>query len=134
MISSTGSLNSTQPLITINAAAQVSLKLMSLNYFSWIAQFNALFYGLDLLWYLDDTHPSPSATIVENQKIIPNPDYISWRRQDQLILHVIFASLSESVIPLVSFATTSREVWDRFSHLYAKNPLLILFILRTNFP
>ncbi|PON77835.1 hypothetical protein TorRG33x02_239510, partial [Trema orientale] len=39
---------------------------------------------------------------------------------DQLILHAILASLSDSVIPLVSSAKSSHEVWTRHSRLYAK--------------
>ena len=103
IVSSTPSQN----LITINVAAHLPLKLISLNYFSWKAQFNALLFGLDLLGYLDGTLSCPFATVVQNDKTIPNLDYISWGHQDQLILHAIFASLNEAVIPLVSSAITS---------------------------
>ena len=58
--------------------------------------------------------------MVQNEKTIPNPYYILWHHQDQIILHAIFASLSEVVIALVSSAITSQEAWDRLSHLYAK--------------
>lgn len=107
-------------LITINAAAQIPLKLTKVNYFSWKAQFNALFFGLDLLGYLDGTLPCLPSTITDDGKTITNPDHLPWRRQDQLILHAILASLSESVIPLVSSATSSHEAWTRLSRLYAK--------------
>ena len=108
-ISASVSSNSNSTLITINVAAQLPLKLTSCNYFSWKIQFNSLFYGLDLLGYLDGTCPGPSATLVQNGQNITNPEHNLWHRQDQLILHAIFASLSEAVIPLVSSATTSQE-------------------------
>lgn len=109
-----------QNLITINAAAQLPLKLTKFNYFSWKAQFTALFFGLDLLGYLDGTNTCPEPTVEQDGRIVPNMANISWRRQDQLILHAILASLSEEVIPLVSSATSSQEAWTRLSRLYAK--------------
>ncbi|XP_012843406.1 PREDICTED: uncharacterized protein LOC105963544 isoform X2 [Erythranthe guttata] len=105
-------------LVTINAAAQLPLKLTSTNYFSWKAQFHALLYGLDLLGYLDGSKPCPTATTSADGS--SNPEHILWRRQDQLLLHAIFASLSEAVIPLVSSATTSKDAWNRLHRLYAK--------------
>lgn len=56
-------LNPTQNLITINAATQL---LTHLNYFSWKAQFNALFFGLGFLGYLDGTLLCLSPTIDKN--------------------------------------------------------------------
>ncbi|XP_012846003.1 PREDICTED: uncharacterized protein LOC105966006 [Erythranthe guttata] len=107
-------------LVTINAAAQLPLKLTSLNYFSWRAQFHSLFYGLDLLGYLDGSNPCPSTTTPVNGVQTPNPNHVFWRRQDQLILHSNFASLSEDVIPLISSAATSQEARNRLHRLYAK--------------
>ena len=60
-IITTPSLSSTN-LITINVAAQLPLKLTSLNYFSWRPQFNSLFYVLDLLGFLDGSTPCPAST------------------------------------------------------------------------
>ena len=45
---------------------------------------------------------------------------LSWHRQDQLILRVILASLSEEVILLVSSTTSSHEAWTHLSRLYTK--------------
>lgn len=49
-----------------------------------------------------------------------NSEHTVWRRQDQLILHAILASLSEAIIPLISSANTSHEAWQRLPRLYAK--------------
>lgn len=78
--------NPAQNLITINDASQLPLKLTPLNYFSWKAQFNALFFGLDLLGNLDGTFPCPSPTAAKNGPTIPNPNYLLWHRQDQKVL------------------------------------------------
>ncbi|EOY10415.1 Uncharacterized protein TCM_025775 [Theobroma cacao] len=63
----TDSSNLTKNLITINAAAQLLLKLTSLNYFSWKAQFNTLLFGLNLLGCLDGNFPCLSATVIANE-------------------------------------------------------------------
>ncbi|KAK9156098.1 hypothetical protein Sjap_003578 [Stephania japonica] len=49
--------NTLPPLITINDAAQLPLKLTSLN---------SLLFGLDLLGYVDGSHIAPSTTVVAN--------------------------------------------------------------------
>lgn len=119
----TVAINSTSPspnLITINTATQLPLKLSSLNYFSWKAQFTALFFGLDLIGYIDGSLPCPPATTTTDGKITPNPAHMLWLRQDQLILHAIFASLTETVIPLVSSARSSFDAWSRLHRLYGK--------------
>lgn len=109
------SMVSNQVLVSINAAAQLPLKLTSLNYLSWRAQFNALLIGYDLMGYVDGSYPCPPKTVGEAE----NPAYIFWRRQDQLLLHAIFASVSEQVTPLLASATTSHAAWTKLSKLYA---------------
>ncbi|CAL8993827.1 unnamed protein product, partial [Prunus brigantina] len=42
-----------------------------------------------------------------------------WKRQDQLLLHAILASVSESVISLLVAASTSKAAWDKLNMLYA---------------
>ena len=51
---------------TINIAAQLPLKLMSMNYLIWKLQFQFLFIGYDLLGYIDDTKPYSPTTITAN--------------------------------------------------------------------
>ncbi|KAL5756207.1 hypothetical protein ACOSQ2_020953 [Xanthoceras sorbifolium] len=43
---------------------------------------------------------------------IPNP-------QDQLLFHVIFASLFEPIMSFIASSSTSREAWLKLGHLYA---------------
>lgn len=99
-------------LITINVAAQTPLKLTSSNYISWKMQFHTLFIGYDLLSYIDGSKPCPPATLNQNNTTIPNPNYIIWVRQDQLILNAIIGSLSPTIIPFNAQAKTSREAWN----------------------
>ena len=107
-------------LITINVAAQTPLKLTSSNYISWKMQFHTLFIGYDLLSYIDGSKSCPPATLHQNNMTIPNPNYIIWVRQDQLILNAIIGSLSPTIIPLIAQAKTSREAWNILADTYAK--------------
>ncbi|XP_021834446.1 uncharacterized protein LOC110774211 [Prunus avium] len=102
-------------LITINAAAQLPVKLTPLNYLSWCTQFNALLLGYDLLGYLDGTHPCPPKPAT----VSPTSPHTLWVRQDQLLLHAILASVSEQVISLIATTTTSKVAWEKLNQLYA---------------
>ena len=63
-------------LISINAAAQLPLKLTSANYLTWRAQFNALLIGYDLMRYVDGSYPEPPKLLLN----APNPAYMLWIR------------------------------------------------------
>ncbi|XVF74916.1 hypothetical protein PTKIN_Ptkin13bG0148600 [Pterospermum kingtungense] len=51
------------PLITIDAAAQLPIKLNPFNFPSWGAQFNSLLYGHNLYGYIDGSISKPSRLI-----------------------------------------------------------------------
>lgn len=80
-------------LISINATAQLPLKLTPTNYPSWWAQINAMLFG-----YLDGSNKCPSKTIVKDDKEVPNNAHALWLRQDRLILNFILASVSKHVM------------------------------------
>ena len=107
------------PLIIINVVAQLPLKLTPTNYPSWCTQFNSLLLGYNLLGYLNGGTPCPEATETQNGVITPNPLYSHWVQHDQLLFYVIFASLSEPLMPFIASATTSRKAWDKIAQTYA---------------
>lgn len=111
--------NPSTNLVAINTAAQLPVKLSSANYPSWRAQFHSLLFGYDILGFLDGSHPCPPATTTAGTVTSPNPAYILWQRQDQLLLHAILASLSNTIMPLLASAPTSRDAWDRAARIYA---------------
>ncbi|KAL2506112.1 Uncharacterized protein Adt_21733 [Abeliophyllum distichum] len=93
---------------------------------------NSLLLDLDLIRFVDGTYVCPSSTVESDGKSSPNPDYNLWLRQDQLILHDIFASLSESVIPFVSSAKTNKVAWEKLGKLYANKSHSRIVHLRDN--
>ncbi|WKA01579.1 hypothetical protein VitviT2T_019853 [Vitis vinifera] len=107
-------------IISINATAQLPIKLNNNNFPSWKAQFDALLYGYDLMGFLDGNKTCPSKEIIaEDGTTVSNPDFVIWTRQDKLLLHAILASLSEGVVPLIAAATSSRDAWVKLHKLYA---------------
>ena len=104
--------SSTDPLIPLVAltSGQLPLKLTHLHYPSWRAQFNSLLLGYDLQGFIDGTHPCPDRT---------SATFSSWMRQDQLLLHAIRISVSDSIAPLIASTTASKEAWDKLTRLYA---------------
>ncbi|OMO81232.1 Reverse transcriptase, RNA-dependent DNA polymerase [Corchorus capsularis] len=105
--------------ISINATAQLPLKLTSKNFISWRAQFDALLQGFDLGGYVDGTTKAPAKEIQKDGRTVTNPDYTFWLRQDKLILHAIIASTSEAVLPYVASSSTFHDAWQKLLKLYA---------------
>ncbi|GAV84468.1 UBN2 domain-containing protein/UBN2_3 domain-containing protein [Cephalotus follicularis] len=82
-----------QPLVA-NIHRFLSIKLNASNYLIWRFQFLALFRGYDLLSYVDGTTQPPPMQLDNG---FPNPAYILWHKQDQLLLSWLLSSLTESV-------------------------------------
>nr|GMD60572.1 uncharacterized protein LOC109153445 [Ipomoea batatas] len=77
--------------------------------------------GFIVLCYVDGTLPCPPVEITaeyadgntsaEATSTASNPAYGAWMQQDQSILSMLVASLSEEVMYLAVGRTTAREVW-----------------------
>ncbi|KAJ0094498.1 hypothetical protein Patl1_15515 [Pistacia atlantica] len=117
-------------IVSINAAAQLPLKLTSTNFPSWKAQFDALLIGYNLMGYLDGTTKCPSKDVAVDGKSSPNPEFGLWIRQDKLLLHAILASLSESVVQRCATAQSSREAWVKLHKLFANKSKLRVMNLK----
>ena len=97
-----------QPLvITRNVAVQLSIKLSSMNFISWKAQFNSLLLGHKLLAYINGTTPLPLEMVLDVGSDAPifisNPAHEHWIQQDQLLLHGIISSATETIVPFFFF-------------------------------
>lgn len=66
----------TGTLVQFNPTSQLPLKLTGSSTFTtWKAQLEMLLHGHDLYGYLDGSVQTPSQTITETNKTIPNPEY-----------------------------------------------------------
>lgn len=109
-----------RPLIYMNSATQLPLRLTPSNYACWRAQCSSLFQGYNLMGYISGSFPCPQETITdENGVVVPNPDHAHWVQQDQLVYHAILLSMStEPLMSCIASSKTSREAWETLSELY----------------
>ncbi|KAH6774030.1 hypothetical protein C2S52_003032 [Perilla frutescens var. hirtella] len=70
--------------------------------------------------FLDGSEPTPPISITTATATSSNPDFLRWKRQDQLILHALLASLTEAVIPLIASSTTSSAAWTCLDRIFSK--------------
>lgn len=116
-------LDTSNQLITFNAADQLPMKLSPSHYPSLRSQFQSLLLGYDLLGYTDSTLPCPSTMIIKEEpndakasaahQTISNLAYLYRKRQDQLLFHAILASSTEAVVPFLASSKTSQQEWEK---------------------
>ncbi|KAK2968892.1 hypothetical protein RJ640_013235 [Escallonia rubra] len=110
------------PVILFNAPSHLPTKLTYTNFTVWRTQLYSALIGHNLLGFIDGSTPPPSQTIPESStstKQIPNPDYIIWLRQDQLILNAMLGSCIDTIQPHISTVSSSQEAWERLLVLFA---------------
>jgi hypothetical protein len=104
----------TSPIVIAN---QITIKLSSENYIYWRTQVVPILRSNLLHGFVDGSLLCPPAEIKNPSAdtdggappTILNPLYAAWNQQDQAILSAIVCSLTESVMGIVTMATTSKE-------------------------
>ncbi|XP_010513311.1 PREDICTED: uncharacterized protein LOC104789284 [Camelina sativa] len=95
-------------------------KLTASNFLMWSRQIRALLAGYGLAGYLDGATVAPASTILRAGTTIPNPDHDLWQRQDQLIVASLLGAISVEIQPILSKASTTKEIWTLLFSTYAK--------------
>ncbi|CAN6970048.1 unnamed protein product [Brassica rapa subsp. trilocularis] len=104
------------PLISVNMASIT--KLTTNNYITWTLQVRALLEAHELHCFIDQTENTPSPTVVTNGVETLNPLFAPWKRQDIMLYRSILGTLSPNVQPIVSSATTTKEIWNMLAGTY----------------
>ncbi|KAF5443283.1 hypothetical protein F2P56_035852 [Juglans regia] len=109
--------------ITSSFSHIVTTKLTTENYLLWKVQTTAYLRGQDLFSFVDGSSPSPPEFISPSDNIIPklNLAFLAWRRTDQLVLSILFSSLSESVLTHVLSSTTARQLWNSIFSMFSSH-------------
>ena len=103
---------------------QIRLTLTKDNYLLWKYQVVTHLNAQNLFGYIDGSKTTPFSTISNlvtgsNQPIfIPNPEYVAWQQQDQLILSTLITSLSKSILSQVLGYNTSRTLWVALERMF----------------
>ena len=100
----------------------IPVKLTSDNYLSWRAQILPLLCSRYLEGFVDGSLPCPSPH---------HPTYHPWMARDQAILSAILSSLSEGVVGLVLFSTTSHDAWAALETSFSSQSMARSHAIRT---
>ena len=99
--------DSNNSLVTINTTNIT--KLTTTNYITWSLQIRNLLKGYDLYSFLDGSHPSPTPTIIINDKLVPNLAYMAWKSQDHLPFSALLGAISLPSQSFLARNTISQE-------------------------
>ncbi|XP_026417594.1 uncharacterized protein LOC113313085 [Papaver somniferum] len=93
----------------------ITVKLDETNYSLWRAQFLPFLQGHDLDGHVIGETSCPTPTLAAD---LPNPAYLSWIKQDELLVSWLFSSLTLVVFYHVHRLTTSKEICSSLEYLY----------------
>uniref|UniRef100_A0A2N9J507 Retrotransposon Copia-like N-terminal domain-containing protein n=1 Tax=Fagus sylvatica TaxID=28930 RepID=A0A2N9J507_FAGSY len=100
----------------------IIIKLTRDNYLLWKAQIVPYLRGQHLFGFIDGTQSPPPQFLplstTESSQPQPNPAFLQWQSQDQLILSALISSLSENILAYVVKCSTSFEVWTTLERMF----------------
>ena len=131
--------NTVNPLnLLTNIINLVPFKLDSSNYIIWRYQISSIFRTHSLFGFLDGSKPCPSQFLVDETGHLTtnvDPEYQAWIIQDQALITLLNATLSENALAHVVGKSSSREVWlalkKQYSSLSCSNILQLKSNLQT---
>jgi hypothetical protein len=110
----------TNSTLTIIPNFSQLFKLKGPNYLRWVAQFQPILRGNDLLGLIEGTDLcSPQFLSGEGNSQTLNLAYTAWQKKDQLLLSWIICSLSPSLVSSVYGLDTSHQAWTSLAARYA---------------
>jgi gag-polypeptide of LTR copia-type len=96
----------------------ISTKLTAHNYLSWQSQITPILHGHDLYKFLTLAPPNPTISVTNGTPQL-NPAYLTWHRQDQLILGWLRSSLTESLLAQVVSCSTFSQLWTHLQSTFS---------------
>jgi len=110
----------TPPLVTFTNFNPT--KLTNVNYPVWLPQIYPHLKGGNIFGYVDGSTPCPPPTMTSTKDGVsttsPNPTFLHWSMQDQLLLRAINSALSEKMLTHVTRCATSRDAWTTLETLF----------------
>lgn len=98
----------------------ISVKLDEKNYLVWRQQVLAAIYCHELKKFIEESSERPQryANVEDELAGKVSSEFISWNRQDQLLLSWLLLSMSESMLTRVVGCERSYSVWERISQFF----------------
>ncbi|KAA8518236.1 hypothetical protein F0562_015710 [Nyssa sinensis] len=97
-----------------NICNLITTRLDSSNYVAWKFQISSVLRAHSLIGYIDGTHPCPRKFVQDEGGAGTtqiNPDYQIWNTQDQALMTLLNATLSQTALSHIIGYSTSREAW-----------------------
>ncbi|KAH9659677.1 hypothetical protein KPL70_023950 [Citrus sinensis] len=106
------------------------IKLDRTNYTIWKQQVLSSIRGNGLENYIDESKLCPDQFLPNRSRSgeasgegCENPDYVAWKRQDQLLLSWIMSSMSLEILSLVVSSQTSLELWKKLEKQFGSESM-----------
>ncbi|KAA8544909.1 hypothetical protein F0562_019696 [Nyssa sinensis] len=112
--SATPNLTQSPIFLLSNIYNLITTRLDSSNYVAWKFQISSILKVHSLIGYIDGTHPCPSKFIQDERGVGTaqiNPDYQIWNTQNQALMTLLNATLSQTALLYVIGYSTSIEAW-----------------------
>lgn len=122
-------MSSSYDLIPVHTSTHFPTMLSQRNFAVWRTQIMSVLTGLGLLGYIDGTVSAPSQFLKDDK---PNPEFITWNRQDKYILSALLGSCHETIQPLISTTNTAKQMWDQLVTLFANKSCSRIMSLKTH--
>nr|XP_043616079.1 uncharacterized protein LOC122587994 [Erigeron canadensis] len=118
-----GSSQSTEPVSMSSISHMLAIKLSPNNYLYWKNQMEPLLIVHNLIFHVDGTENAPAATLLQDNKSVPNPLYTRWLAVDKRTVMVLNASLTEEAIAEVIGLPTARSMWLALENAFSNTSI-----------
>lgn len=105
-------------IVEVTAHTHFPIKLTPNNFLVLRKQVLATLIGLGIDKYVDGSTKAPSKKL-SFDATKPNPEYLTWHRQDQILLGALLGSCSDTIQPILSSTDTSRQAFKCLTESYA---------------
>ncbi|XP_014523944.1 uncharacterized protein LOC106780198 [Vigna radiata var. radiata] len=97
----------------------LNIRLTSTNFILWRRQLLLLLKGHALYGHIDGSIITPPGKLptVDGSLTVPNPSFITWKQQDQRLVSLLQASLTEETLAEVLHYDTAQQIWTTLESL-----------------
>ncbi|KAG8493766.1 hypothetical protein CXB51_011188 [Gossypium anomalum] len=97
-----------------------TVKLSDNNFIQWRQHIRLITDGYKLTGFLDGTSPVPTRFVhLQDGTTVENPDALAHEQQDKLLTPWLLSTISSSILPCFTDATTANDVWITATRLFA---------------
>ncbi|XP_014492669.1 uncharacterized protein LOC106755086 [Vigna radiata var. radiata] len=98
----------------------LNIRLTSTIFILWRRQLLPLLEGHALYGHIDGSIITPPAKLpaADGSLAVPNPAFITWKQQDQRLVSLLQASLTEETLVEVLHHDTAQQIWTTLESLY----------------